>query len=32
MLDFGGPYYSFYCHFYVGSFKTLLFAIGNVAI
>ena len=32
VLDFGVPSDSFYCLFYVGSFLTLLFAIGNVAI
>ena len=32
VLDFGGPSESFYCLFYVGSFLTLLFDIGNVAI
>ena len=32
VLNFGGPSDSFYCLFYVGSFFTLLFAIGNVAI
>ena len=32
MLDCGGPSDSFYCLFYGGSFLTLVFAIGNVAI
>ena len=32
VLDFGGPSDSFYCHFNVDSFLTLLFAIGTVAI
>ena len=32
MLDFRGPSDSFYCLFYVGSFLTILFAIGNIAI
>ena len=32
VLDFGGPSDSFYCLLYVGSFLTLLFAIGYVAI
>lgn len=31
-MDFGGPSDSFYCLFYVGSFLTLLFAIGNIAV
>ena len=31
MLDFGVPSDSYYC-FYVGSFLTLLLAIGNIAI
>ena len=32
MVDFGVPSDSHYCFFYVGSFLTLLLAVGNVAI